>query len=137
MGSVDITFLSQEDLLAAGGLDMSLAVPTMEEVFRLHYKQDYVLPPKSVLRWGDRSVKRSREELMPRRGLSAARPAHFQDHLTPEISKTAVEALEAEKSFLLNSGFIDNDFSVTKWIDGSFLTVALKELAEEENIKVS
>lgn len=53
MGIADITFLSQEDVLAAGGLDMSLAVPTMEEVFRLHYKQDYVLPRKSVLRWGD------------------------------------------------------------------------------------
>lgn len=53
MKSAEILFLSQEDVLASGGLDMSLAVPTMEEVFNLHYKKDYVLPQKCVLRWGD------------------------------------------------------------------------------------
>lgn len=66
-----------------------------------------------------------------------ARPTHFQAHLTPEFSADAVKALETEKNFLLNSEFIDNDFSIAGWIDDSFLTTALKELAEEENGKVS
>lgn len=52
MKSLEVLFLSQEDVLAAGGLDMSLAVPTMEQVFKLHHAKDYVLPTKSVLRWG-------------------------------------------------------------------------------------
>ncbi|MFZ7101559.1 MAG: hypothetical protein ACOWWO_02740 [Peptococcaceae bacterium] len=50
---VEVLYLSQEDVKAAGALDMSLAVPTMEEVFRLHYERDYILPNKCVLRWGD------------------------------------------------------------------------------------
>lgn len=32
---------------------MSLAIDVMESVFSLHHKGDYVLPNKSVLRWGD------------------------------------------------------------------------------------
>lgn len=32
---------------------MSLAIEVMESVFSLHQKEDYVLPNKSVLRWGD------------------------------------------------------------------------------------
>lgn len=53
MKAAEILYLTQEDVLAAGGLDMSLAVPTMEEVFILHHKKDCVLPPKGILRWGD------------------------------------------------------------------------------------
>jgi 2,3-diaminopropionate biosynthesis protein SbnB len=52
MQSLEVLFLSQNDVLAAGGIDMSLAVPTMEQVFKLHHAKDYVLPTKSVLRWG-------------------------------------------------------------------------------------
>jgi len=50
--SLDVLFLSQEDVVAAGALDMSLAISVMEEVFRLHHEKQYVLPPKCVLRWG-------------------------------------------------------------------------------------
>ncbi len=49
----EVLFLSQEDVIRAGALDMSLIVPVMEEVFSLHDKKDYVLPTKCVLRWGD------------------------------------------------------------------------------------
>lgn len=48
-----ILFLSQEEVIKAGALDMSIAVPTMEQVFSIHEKKDYVLPQKGVLRWGD------------------------------------------------------------------------------------
>ncbi len=46
-------FLNQEDVKKCGGEDMSLAIEVMESVFSLHQKEDYVLPNKSVLRWGD------------------------------------------------------------------------------------
>ena len=60
MKPAELLFLSQEDVIRAGGLDMSLAVPTMEEVFLLHHRKDYVLPSKCVLRWGDRDTETTR-----------------------------------------------------------------------------
>lgn len=48
-----ILFLNQDDIVKCGGADISLAVDTMEKVFSLHQKEDYILPNKSVLRWGD------------------------------------------------------------------------------------
>ena len=53
MKNGEVLFLSQEEVINAGALDMSIVVPTMEEVFSLHEKKDYVLPQKCVLRWGD------------------------------------------------------------------------------------
>lgn len=52
-GSISFRYLSQEQVIALGGLDMAAAVDDIEEVFRLHAKGDYVLPSKVVLRWGD------------------------------------------------------------------------------------
>lgn len=49
----EILFLNQEDITECGGDDIALAVETMEKVFSLHQKDAYVLPNKSVLRWGD------------------------------------------------------------------------------------
>ena len=36
-----------------GGSDISLAIETMGEVYSLHQKGQYILPDKTVLRWGD------------------------------------------------------------------------------------
>jgi N-[(2S)-2-amino-2-carboxyethyl]-L-glutamate dehydrogenase len=52
-GSISFRYLSQEEVIALGGLDMAQAVDDIEEVFRLHALGDYVLPSKVVLRWGD------------------------------------------------------------------------------------
>lgn len=49
----DLIFLSQEDVIQLGALDMSLVVPLMEEVYRTHYRKQTILPGKCVLRWGD------------------------------------------------------------------------------------
>lgn len=53
MKNGEVLFLNQEEVIKAGALDMSIAVPTMEQLFSLHEKKDYVLPQKCVLRWGD------------------------------------------------------------------------------------
>lgn len=49
----EVLLLSQEDVRRCGGEDMALAVETMEKVYSLHQKKDYILPNKTVLRWGD------------------------------------------------------------------------------------
>ncbi len=50
-GEVTLLFLSQEDVIAAGGLDMAATVEDVETVFRLHAAGDYALPEKVVLEW--------------------------------------------------------------------------------------
>lgn len=50
---VEFLCLSQEDVVAAGGLDMTATVADVEEVFRLRAAGDYVLPDKVVLHWGE------------------------------------------------------------------------------------
>lgn len=49
----NVLLLSQKDIIDCGGNEISLAIETMEKVYSLHQKGDYVLPNKSVLRWGD------------------------------------------------------------------------------------
>ncbi|HIC88585.1 MAG TPA: ornithine cyclodeaminase [Anaerolineae bacterium] len=54
--SVEFLYLSQEDVVAAGGLDMAATVRDVEDVFRLHASGDYALPDKVVLRWDEVSA---------------------------------------------------------------------------------
>jgi ornithine cyclodeaminase len=49
--SAEFLYLSQEDVLAADGLDMAAAVAAVEEAFRLHAEHATVLPDKAILRW--------------------------------------------------------------------------------------
>ncbi len=49
---VEFLYLSQEDVIAAGGLDMAQTVEAIELSFRLHASGETILPPKPVLRWG-------------------------------------------------------------------------------------
>ena len=46
-------FLSQEDVLAAGGLDIPATIGVVEEALRLHAEGDTRLPSKSALLWSD------------------------------------------------------------------------------------
>jgi len=47
----EVLWLSQNDVITAGGLDMAAVVSTVEDVFRLHGQGDYVLPTKISLEW--------------------------------------------------------------------------------------
>lgn len=49
---VEFLYLSQEDVIAAGGLDMAETVKTIEKSFALHASGETILPHKPVLRWG-------------------------------------------------------------------------------------
>ena len=60
-------------------------------------------------------------------------PADFHKRLVPEISNKGMEALEIQKEFLLEYGFIKHDVDVKAWVDRSFLDRALRELEKEKS----
>jgi ornithine cyclodeaminase len=49
----DFLVLSQEDVVAAGGLDMDACLSTIEETLILHHRGETVAPQKSALHWSD------------------------------------------------------------------------------------
>ena len=51
--TTEVLWLSQKDVIAAGGLDMAATMDDIEEVFRLHAAGDYVLPEKIALYWDE------------------------------------------------------------------------------------
>lgn len=48
--SVEMLYLSQEDVIRCGGMSMEKAIEDLEEVFRLYDKGDYLLPGKIVMK---------------------------------------------------------------------------------------
>jgi 2'-hydroxybiphenyl-2-sulfinate desulfinase len=59
-------------------------------------------------------------------------PAGFHKQLTPSITTEGLLALEGQKRFLLESGYIEKDFDIEAWADDRFLKAAWKEIEEEE-----
>lgn len=53
MAPVEFLVLSQEDVTAAGGLDMDACLRTIEETLVLHERRETVAPQKSALHWTD------------------------------------------------------------------------------------
>jgi ornithine cyclodeaminase/alanine dehydrogenase-like protein (mu-crystallin family) len=53
MAAAQFLFLSQEDVVAAGGLDMDACLATIEQTLVLHHQGDTVAPQKSALHWTD------------------------------------------------------------------------------------
>lgn len=64
---MDLLFLSQEDVIECGIMDMPLIMTHIEQVLSLHDEGDYMLPPKSTLRWGelDSEINSGRINCMP------------------------------------------------------------------------
>src|SRR5919199_6694531 len=53
MPATDFLYLSQEDVVAAGGLDMAAMVDVIEDAFRVKADGGVILPPKSMISWSD------------------------------------------------------------------------------------
>lgn len=49
MSTIEFLYLSQEEVIAAGGLDMAAAMADVEAALRLHHAGDDALPPKAVM----------------------------------------------------------------------------------------
>lgn len=52
----------------------------------------------------------------------------FHMNLVPDCSEKGIKAIETQKKFLKEHGFIRNDFDVRSWVEPSFLNNAVKEL---------
>jgi 2,3-diaminopropionate biosynthesis protein SbnB len=64
MKPVEFLYLSQEDVIAAGGLDMDGTLATVEEAFRLWGLGDVVQPTKSTIRWGPPPTENTRGRII-------------------------------------------------------------------------
>lgn len=53
MSAAEFLFLSQEDVVAAGGLDMPATIEVVEEALRLLGTGQAILPHKTTIRWSD------------------------------------------------------------------------------------
>jgi len=53
VASVEFLVLSQEDVVAAGGLEMDACLAVIEEALVLHHRGDTILPQKSALHWSN------------------------------------------------------------------------------------
>lgn len=64
---LDVLVLDKQDVIAAGGNDIGLAIDAVEHVFACHAKGETVLPSKTVLRWGqaDSEAQKGRINAMP------------------------------------------------------------------------
>jgi ornithine cyclodeaminase len=51
--AAELLFLSQEDVVAAGGLDMDACLATIEEALVLYHRGDALCPQKAALHWTD------------------------------------------------------------------------------------
>jgi 2,3-diaminopropionate biosynthesis protein SbnB len=67
MSKAEFIYLSQEDVIAAGGLNMEKCMGAVEEALACHARGDMVLPSKTVVRWGDAETEatRGRMNAMP------------------------------------------------------------------------
>jgi len=64
MAGVEFLYLSQEDVVAAGGLDMDGTLATVEEAFRLWGIKDIVQPIKTTIRWGPPGTENTRGRII-------------------------------------------------------------------------
>jgi len=68
MAPVELLFLSQEDVVAADGLDMAACMETIAEALALHWKGETIAPPKAAIHWSsdiDSDEKEGRIMAMP------------------------------------------------------------------------
>lgn len=64
MAGVEFLYLSQEDVIAVGGLDMAGTLGTVEEAFRLWGIGDVVQPIKTTIRWGPPDTENTRGRII-------------------------------------------------------------------------
>lgn len=62
--SVSFTYLSQEDYIKAGGLDMDGSVSAIQKSFELHASGQTIQPSKPVIRWGGPETEETRGRIM-------------------------------------------------------------------------
>ena len=64
--------------------------------------------------------------------VANARSFDFHKHLAPELTEKGLLALESQKRFLFDHGYIERDFDIARWADDRFLNAALAEFGKEQ-----
>jgi ornithine cyclodeaminase/alanine dehydrogenase-like protein (mu-crystallin family) len=59
--SVEFVFLSQPDVVSAGGTDMAAEIDVIEEAFTLKARGEVICPPKTMITWSDEPGTQERE----------------------------------------------------------------------------
>jgi ornithine cyclodeaminase len=80
-------YLKQEDVIAAGGLDMKLALADVELAFRMHGQDEIIQPNKTVIEFPD-------QETGHRRYLTVSMPAYLGGQINRAGIKWAAESLD-------------------------------------------
>lgn len=62
--AVEFLYLSQEECIEAGGLDMKGTLQAIQKSYELHGQQDIVQPSKPVIRWGGPETEETRGRIM-------------------------------------------------------------------------
>lgn len=61
--------------------------------------------------------------------IRASFPPDLHETLEPELSERGLNALEIQKQFLLDHGYIERDFDIYDWADASFMEAAKRPTA--------
>ena len=64
--------------------------------------------------------------------LVSAHSNGFFTRLAPNLSDESLDALEGQKRFLLDQGYLDRNFDLASWADDSFLKAAQAEIRSEQ-----
>ncbi len=63
--------------------------------------------------------------------VTTSLPLNFHKDLAPNLSEQALLALEGQKRFLYDHGYLTKDFDLSKWADDRFLKAALAEIEQD------
>jgi ornithine cyclodeaminase/alanine dehydrogenase-like protein (mu-crystallin family) len=83
----EFIYLKQEDVIAAGGLDMKLALADVELAFKMHGQDEVIQPNKTVIEFPD-------QETGHRRYLTVSMPAYLGGQINRAGIKWAAESLD-------------------------------------------
>lgn len=68
--------------------------------------------------------------------MAAAHSFDFHKRLTPNLSEKSLQALEGQKRFLYDHGYLKKDFALEKWADDRFLKAAWAEIQADQQKEV-
>ena len=83
----EFVFLKQEDVIAAGGLDMKLALTDVELAFKMHGQDEIIQPSKTVIEFPD-------SQSGQRRYLTVSMPAYLGGQIDRTGIKWAAESID-------------------------------------------
>lgn len=76
----------------------------------------------------------SQETFASEESIRSCFPKDLHETLRPELSEEGLWALEIQKRFLLDYGYIEKDFDMATWADNSFLKAATSRVSASQGL---